>query len=576
MIGNSAVPRWLWAMLAFFVLGRALVGLGAVHFSIGLRQLAAAGVQLDQVERLDAALGEQYRLAQTSFAIARDPSRSEAQRRQAQAKMNGSMAAADNLARQLRAQQLDSRLTAALARVEADRAASFAAWRAALPSSAPNHQASVLSHSPLSDPARFYADQTASLQLLAQAQSRSADAITRWADHAHLADWVTSVLALMVLSAFGWLVIRHAHQRQAAFAALRISEERHRSLFENASDPVFIADREGKLLAANPQWNRLTGFDPGEAGVNLLDLALPGSRAALGDLLRDRSPQQRVIEMRSRTGDVLALELSCGALDDEVEVIARDATQRTAADRLKAELIGHVSHELRTPLTSLRGSLGLLTSGMMGDIPSQAQSVLQMADRNADRLVRLVNDILEYERLQSGAVQIRRETCDARALVLQALDGMAGLASSAGVELRAEAQSFLLPADPDRLQQVLGNLISNAIKFAPANSPVRVQAQLQDGEAEFRVIDQGRGIPAAMLDSIFERFRQVQNGDAIEKGGTGLGLPICRGIVHQHGGRIWAESEPGAGSTFVVRLPLVTRAEEPSPASLRAEAALSL
>jgi PAS domain S-box-containing protein len=239
-----------------------------------------------------------------------------------------------------------------------------------------------------------------------------------------------------------------------------------------------------------------------------------------------------------------------------VVVTFRDITERQAVERLKSEFVSTVSHELRTPLTSIRGSLGLLAAGLLGELPEKGQRMLDIAIGNTDRLVRLINDILDLERMDSGRVELRRRAVDAGDLVKQAVDVMQPMAERAGIDLRAEAAHCSLRVDSDRMLQTLTNLLSNAIKFSPRGATVTVSAA-PDGESfTFRVADEGRGIPHDKLETVFERFQQVDASDSREKGGTGLGLAICRSIVQAHGGRLWAESTVGAGSTFHVALPL--------------------
>ena len=229
--------------------------------------------------------------------------------------------------------------------------------------------------------------------------------------------------------------------------------------------------------------------------------------------------------------------------------------ERQRIDRAKDEFTSVVSHELRTPLTAIRGSLGLLGGGALGPLSEGGQKLVEMAISNTDRLVRLINDILDIERIDAGRIDIDPEPCDAELLVKHALASFDQIAAAAEVTLTADAQAAPLIADPHYLHQTLTNLISNAIKFSPAGAVVHVSAEARDGHVHFSVRDQGRGIPREHLDAIFRRFHQVDGSDSREKGGTGLGLAICRGIVERHGGRIWAESEPGAGATFSFVLP---------------------
>jgi len=193
--------------------------------------------------------------------------------------------------------------------------------------------------------------------------------------------------------------------------------------------------------------------------------------------------------------------------------------------------------------------------------------MIEIAVQNTDRLVRLINDILDIERINSGNIDMHQAPCQAAKLVERAVEELGPVACAAKVQLVAVAvgEPAALLADPDRVHQTLTNLISNAVKFSPAGSTVRVSSEHRDREVLFQVGDEGRGIPADKLESIFERFQQVDASDSREKGGTGLGLAICRTIVEHHGGRIWAQSELGSGSTFSFVLPaLRTQPEVPA------------
>jgi signal transduction histidine kinase len=239
-----------------------------------------------------------------------------------------------------------------------------------------------------------------------------------------------------------------------------------------------------------------------------------------------------------------------------VVVAFTDTTERRALDRMKDEFISTVSHELRTPLTSLRAALGLVTGGSLNDRPEKLRQMLDIATGNTDRLVRLVNDILELERIGSGKAELHYTMCSADDLFRRAAGLQQTGASKAQLRITFNSQGVNVWADPDRVLQTLTNLISNAIKFSPPGTEIHLRARRVDAnEAEIQVRDQGRGIPEDKLESIFERFHQVDASDSRTMGGTGLGLAICRSIVAQHGGRIWATSIVGKGSTFHFTLP---------------------
>lgn len=260
-------------------------------------------------------------------------------------------------------------------------------------------------------------------------------------------------------------------------------------------------------------------------------------------------------------------------------VTFQDVTERRAIEQMKNEFISIVSHELRTPLTSIRGSLGLLASGLLKKFPDKADKMLKIAVENTDRLVRLINDILDIERLESGKVTVEQQECDLAGLMLGASETMQAMANDNGVKLVVEPFQTKVWADSDRCLQVLTNLLSNAIKFSNRDGEVKLFAEHTESEngawVKVSVKDNGRGIPAEAIGKIFERFGQVDASDSREKGGTGLGLPICKTIVEQHGGMLWVESEKGKGSTFIFTLPTEPPAAPEADSNAPAEVAAS-
>ena len=243
-----------------------------------------------------------------------------------------------------------------------------------------------------------------------------------------------------------------------------------------------------------------------------------------------------------------------------VVVAFTDTTERRALDRMKDEFISTVSHELRTPLTSLRGALGLLAGGALTNRPEKTQQMLEIAISNSDRLVRLVNDILDLERISSGKTELHSTMCSAEDLLRRAAGVQQTRSPRPNIRIFFAAHGVNVWADPDRILQTLNNLISNAIKFSPEGSEIHLTARnIDENEALIEVRDQGRGIPADKLEHIFDRFQQGDASDSRAMGGTGLGLAICRSIVNQHGGRIWATSAPDQGTIFYFTLPTQPR-----------------
>jgi signal transduction histidine kinase len=247
-------------------------------------------------------------------------------------------------------------------------------------------------------------------------------------------------------------------------------------------------------------------------------------------------------------------------------VAFQDVSERRRLEKMKDEFISTVSHELKTPLTSLRASLGLIQSGTLDKRPEKQRQMIELAIGNCDRLVRLVNDILDFDRGEKGRLPLNPEAVDPMTLLRRAADIAHNAATQARIEFRFEVNAATVFADEERVLQVLNELVGNAIKFSPPGTAIQLAAWNVDGVAPaaraadagavcFMVEDQGRGIAPEKLDRIFDRFEQGDASDSRALGGTGLGLALCRSIVEQHGGRIWAESEVGKGSRFLFTLP---------------------
>ncbi len=340
-------------------------------------------------------------------------------------------------------------------------------------------------------------------------------------------------------------------------------------LLDAVTDGICGLDREGRVRFCNPAAARLLGAPPdtlaGRPLHELLHGAAPSDRACGQDCpLRKaatRSASAAGEENFFRAdGSSLSAEYVLTPIHGQGSFSGwvlsfRDISQRYALDRMKDEFISTVSHELRTPLTSIRGALGLLTSGMLGEVNEKASNLLRIALTNSDRLVRLINDILDLERIQSGREPLAFHPVQLADIVTQAIEDIQPVADAAGVKLLHDTTRAEITGDPDRLLQVITNLLSNAVKFSPPNSPVSVMLRPGVTGVILSVIDHGRGIPADKLEAIFGRFQQVDASDSRQKGGTGLGLAICRTIVLQHTGRIWAERNPVRGSTFRIFLP---------------------
>lgn len=358
-------------------------------------------------------------------------------------------------------------------------------------------------------------------------------------------------------------------------------EELHRTqqiLLDTIDDGICGADRNGAASLVNPAAGRLLGAVPESlTGISVHELLhgkMPGGANCGEDCVLYRALTHNIaasgeITVYRQDGTSFPADFSLTPILEQgrysgAVLSFRDISQRFALDRMKDEFVSTVSHELRTPLTSIRGALGLLSAGILGEINDKAANLLRIALSNSDRLVRLINDILDLERIQSGREPLAFRPIALSEIVRQAIDGMMPVADAAGVQLIHDTNLVQLTADPDRLLQVVTNLLSNAVKFSPEGSTVAVTLREGSSGVTLSVIDQGRGIPADKLDSIFDRFQQVDASDSRQKGGSGLGLAICRTIVQQHGGRIWAERNAVLGSTFRVLLPFEPSLSVPS------------
>ncbi|MDS1347494.1 PAS domain S-box protein [Planktothrix agardhii] len=374
---------------------------------------------------------------------------------------------------------------------------------------------------------------------------------------------------------------RDITEQKRSQANLLEAERRWRSLLENVRLLVVGLDRNGKVEYVNPFLLEVMGYTQTEVlGKNWLsdfqeNSAQRLSASDFAELLEyDFKPySQQLIE--TKLGEEKIISWNHTLLKDlqgnaiGMMSIGEDITERYAIERMKDEFISVVSHELRTPLTSIHGGLNLLSTGLINPQSERGVHVMKIVAESAERLVRLVNDILELERLESGKIFLNKQVVNAADLLLQATEQMQVMANRSGINLEVSSKSLQFYADPDRVLQVLTNLLSNAIKFSESrggNIKLSVETELPENLEEipkilFKIQDQGRGIPSDKIERIFERFHQVDASDSRKKGGTGLGLAICRSIVEQHGGQIWVRSKVDQGSCFYFTLPMAISTE---------------
>jgi PAS domain S-box-containing protein len=365
--------------------------------------------------------------------------------------------------------------------------------------------------------------------------------------------------------------------------ALQQSEALFRSLCESSPVGIFRIDAEGKCIYTNPRCQAICGFTFSEAlGDGWRDFVHPEDLESLvvewNEAAKAHQEFSAELRYRHRDGSIRYCRSRAAIIfSAEQEIVGHvgtveDITESRAIEKMKNEFISVVSHELRTPLACIRGSLGLIAAGKLDTQPQRARQMIKIAASETERLVRLVNDILDLERLNSRKVVLVKVWCDVATIMTQSAEVVRPLAEDAKITLNVSPLSMQVFADTDRIIQTLVNLLSNAVKFSYPESTVWLTAELlsktklkpttlqnlifNTPQVLFQVKDTGRGIPSDKLDMIFGPFQQVDASDSRDKGGTGLGLSICRSIVEQHGGHIWAESVLGQGSSFYFTLPL--------------------
>lgn len=353
----------------------------------------------------------------------------------------------------------------------------------------------------------------------------------------------------------------------AALAQVQANEQRIHTIIDTAQDAFIGVDLDGRIVDWNTQARAMFGWSRSEAIGKPVALTVPeryrfsvekslARFVETGELGLLGQRVERIVS--DRNGNEIPVELTLGLVASGTRpffsIFLHDISLRKKVERMKDEFIATASHELRTPLTSMRVSLSLLAQGTVATLEPEVQELVDIAHRHCERLVRLVNDMLDVQKIEAGGLQLdkRRETV--LPLVQEAIVAMRGFGQERHIALECECPGgcadLSAELDHDRLLQVLTNLLSNAIKFSPPDSAVIVRIERLPQVLRISVIDQGSGIPDSFRDRIFQRFAQA--GSA---GGSGLGLSICKGIVEEHGGSLWFTSVEGKGTSFHVDLP---------------------
>ncbi len=376
----------------------------------------------------------------------------------------------------------------------------------------------------------------------------------------------------------------------------RLLEEKFRLAVESSPSGTIMADAEGRILLVNAETEKLFGYGREELIGKSIDILVPPHHRAAHPLQRAAFAQNpvsvspnarhagrgRELYGLRKNGSEFPVEIGLNPIHarDGLVILTTivDISERRRVDRLKDEFVSTVSHELRTPLTSIAASLGLLTGGAVAKLPDNAARLVTIAYNNSQRLVRLINDILDIEKIESGKVTFHLRPLDVLALVEQAIDANRGFAEGYGVRIRLDEASVAgdVRADSDRLMQVVTNLLSNAVKFSPRGAEVLVAIEARAAAMRISVRDHGPGIPEDFKPRIFEKFAQADASDARQKGGTGLGLSIVKQIVVRLDGNVGFMDAPGGGTIFYIDLPECEPAAEVIALSAEANNALLL
>jgi len=377
---------------------------------------------------------------------------------------------------------------------------------------------------------------------------------------------------------------------QSREQGMRDAQARIEAIVENTVNPIITFNERGSILHANNATARMFGYSAAELAGRNVSMLLPtpyreahdgylknylatGNAEVIGkgrEVLAIRKDGSvlpvdlGVSEVRLASGRVFVATLTDLSEMKKLEKIKLEKIEGALKlEKMKGEFVATVSHELRTPLTSIKGCLALLTSDRFGNLPEKARSMIEIAHGNSDRLARLINDILDIEKIKAGQMTFSMQKVVVKGLLEDAARAYAAYAQQYGVSIKLMPvdEALTIQADPDRAAQALANLISNAVKYSPKGNSITLAADQRKGFVRLSVSDKGAGIPKEFKDQVFTRFAQADSSDARQKGGTGLGLSITKAIAEAHGGAIGYRSKLGKGTTFYVDLPVAAAVE---------------
>ncbi len=391
---------------------------------------------------------------------------------------------------------------------------------------------------------------------------------------------VKGLVFVAVTSVLLFVLIKRDMERIAA------SEARVRAVLDSMADGVLVVDTKGEVVDANAAAVKLFGFErkeqllgPIERVAKTVELHHPDGQPFTFDervtsrVLRGEAVRGAELRLTKEPGSELWLSINGSPVtdphDDQVKLavaVFRDITALKHLERMRDEFLSSAAHELRSPIASIKGYSQLLERWAPGGHEPREGTAFRVLNRQCDRLNRLVEDLLEVSRLQLGRMQLRREQFDLRDLVVDVEERMRSISEKHHLTLSADPIPAEIDADRDRLDEVLVNLMDNAIKFSPAGTEIHTNVAVLSGHVVVSVRDSGIGIPADRQDKVFERYYRAHAGLSNDRGGMGIGLWLSKEIVEKHDGRIWFESREGEGSTFSFSLPLARPAHPEPPA----------
>jgi PAS domain S-box-containing protein len=341
----------------------------------------------------------------------------------------------------------------------------------------------------------------------------------------------------------------------------KVLEENERylsSLIKNLPVGVITLSENGLVSAVNSGIIELFGYQESELVGKELRFLFPDLATDLDDENLPLKSWEFGVQRKDGVERTVELTLRSYNFSDRPLTLAavHDITERRELEQLRQDFLNMVSHDLRSPLQGVKLSQELLLRGSLGELPDKAKQTIQKAERNIERMIDLINDLLDFEKLQYGQLEFDIESLQLYESIEASIEVLQAVAGSKQVQIHCNDCKIQVLADKRRLMQVLVNLLSNAIKFSPASGVIEIAAESNDGMALVKVIDQGPGIAHADQTKVFEKFRQLSDGQSPQKEGTGLGLPICKSIIEQLGGKIGVESNVGKGSTFWFTIPL--------------------